>query len=213
MGLGLRESFESKGYGMLTGYDIMATILSGEERRLESELGEIRAMFGHAGNRGAGAERQFREFLRRYMPGDTRVGHGEVFDIDGRVARQTDVVIANEYHVALQLDWEEPQKFMIESVRCAAEVKSSLTDLGALRDCFEKARAFKSLLMSPDQNMLYMSKGDDDGRFLDRRPYFVFAFESRLTLATIYDALRGWDDEIRSVERPVLDGLFVLGRG
>ena len=134
---------------MPSGYDIMAGILQREEGRLIAELADIRAKFKHAGNKGAMAEHEFREFLRRYMPGDTRVGHGEVFDIDGRLARQTDVVVANKYHVALQADWEQPQQFTIESVQCAGEVKSALTSLDSLRDCFEKAKAYKSLLEAP----------------------------------------------------------------
>lgn len=101
----------------------------------------------------------------------------------------------------------------IEAVQCAAEVKSSLTGLDSLRDCFEKAKAFKSLLAEPAQSMFLMSMGDDDRRFLSRRPYFAFAFESRLTLQTIYDALTAWNEELWEVERPVLDGLFVLDRG
>ena len=198
---------------MPKGYDIMAGILRSEERRLRAELAEIRTRFEHAGNKGAAAEREFRSFLRKYMPGDTRVGHGEVFDIDGRLAKQTDVIVANEYHVALQADWEQTQKFTIEAVQCAAEVKSSLTDLGSLRDCVEKARAFKSLLVAPEQHMLTTDMMDDERRFRDRRPFFTFAFESRLKLETIYEALTGWDEELRDVERPVVDGLFVLDRG
>ena len=191
----------------------MSGILRREERRLVSELESIREKFRHAGIKGDRAEREFRDFLRRYMPGDTKVGHGEVFDIDGRVARQTDAVVANQYHVALQADWEEPQKFTIESVACAAEVKSSLTDVGSLRDCFDKARAFKGLLMAPGQSMLLMDMRDDSRRFLQRRPYFAFAFESRLTLERICYEVISWDEELREVERPVLDGVFVLGKG
>lgn len=62
------------------GYDIMAGILQPEGGRLRAELTDFRAKFKYAGNKGAVAEPEFREFLRRYMPGDTRIGHGEVFD-------------------------------------------------------------------------------------------------------------------------------------
>ena len=99
-----------------TGYDIMSGILRREEKRLAAELTDIRAKFDHAGNKGSLAEAQFRDFLRKYMPGNTRVGHGEVFDIDGRLSKQTDVIVSNEYHVALQSDWEQPQRFTIEAV-------------------------------------------------------------------------------------------------
>ena len=196
-----------------SGYDIMAGILQREEGRLRGELTDIRAKFEHAGNKGAMVEHEFRKFLRKYMPSYTRVGHGEIFDIDGRLAKQTDVVVANEYHVSLQADWEQPQQFPIETVQCAAEVKSSLTSLDSLRDCFDKAKAFKSLLEAPEQTMFLMSMGDDERRFILRRPYFAFAFESKLTLQRIYDTLTAWDKELRKIEQPVLDALFVLNRG
>ena len=65
---------------MPSGYDIMAGILQPEEGRLRAELTDFRAKFKYAGNKGAVAESEFREFLRRYMSGDTRIGHREVFD-------------------------------------------------------------------------------------------------------------------------------------
>ena len=198
---------------MATGYDIMMRILREDEGRLASELRGVRATFDQAGIKGAGVEHGFREFLRRYMPRNTGVGHGEAFDIDGRVSKQTDVVVANEYHVALRPGWDEPQKFTIESVECAGEVKSTLTDQDAVRDCFDKARAFKRLLMNPDLTHMGMSMGDDERRYLHRRPYFAFAFESRLTLETIWEKLTVWDEGLRQVEQPAVDGVFVLDRG
>lgn len=64
-------------------------------------------------------------------------------------------------------------------MQCAAEVKALLTDVSALRDCFEKAKAFKSLLAAPGLVTLLTLRRDDDRRFHYRRPYFAFAFESR----------------------------------
>ena len=188
---------------MLSGYDIMAGILSREEKRLRLELQDIRQKYQHPGNKGDLVEAIIRDFLSRYLPAYNRVGHGEVFNIEGLRSKQTDLVVTNEYHVALTSDWTEPQSFIIESVECAAEIKSTINDVDTdLRDIFEKAKTFKSMFIEPDQGMEARLQPDDTTRFLWRKAYFGFAFESKVSLDRIIRQLKLWDEELRPVERP-----------
>ena len=196
-----------------SGFEIMKGVLQTEEKRLGLELADIRHRYAHAGNKGGSSEQVFREFLSRYLPAYNRVGHGEVFNIDGLRSRQTDIVITNEYHVGLKSDWAEPQTFTIESVECAGEVKSVIQDVNTLRDIFDKAKVFKSMIIEPDQGMQFRAQDEDIPRFVWRKPYFGFAFESRLSIDRVIQELRLWNNELRPIERPVLDGLFVLDRG
>ena len=191
----------------------MKRALEREGERLKLELADIRGRYEHAGNKGASAEQIFREFLSRYLPAHNQVGHGEVFNIDGLRSRQTDLVITNEYHIRLKSDWSEPQTFILESVECAGEVKSIIKDRNTLRDFFEKARVFKSMLIEPDIGMKVRSNDEDLPRFVWRKPYFGFAFESEMNIDRIVAELRSWETELRPIDRPVLDGLFVLDRG
>ncbi len=188
----------------------MRSSLIREERLLRLELAYIRQRYEHAGIKGGQAEVAFRDFLSRYLPTHNRIGHGEVFNIDGLRSKQTDLVVSNDYHVALTSDWALPQSFIIEAVQCAAEIKAGINDVNThLRDYFDKAKAFKKLLVSPDA--VRMIEGDR--KFLFRRPYFGFAFESKVSLPRIVEELKSWDEELRPVERPAIDGLFVLDRG
>ena len=200
---------------MASGFNVMNTILQQEEKRLATELGNIRANYEHAGIKGTKVERVLRDLLRLCIPSSLSVGHGEVFDVDGRQSRQTDVVIANQYHFPQPPDhnWEEPQKFMIECVECAGEVKSALEGTRMLEDCFQHAKSFKSLLSSPQGNSLVQSMGGDESRFLSRRPYFLFAFESKITEQTIWNSLNELNSSCREIDRPILDAVFVLDRG
>ena len=199
---------------MLSGYDIMAGILSREETRLRLELLDIRKKYEHPGNKGDQVESIIRDFLSQYLPAYNRVGHGEVFNIEGLHSKQTDLVVTNEYHVALTSDWTKAQTFIIESVECAAEIKSTINDVDTdLRDIFEKAKTFKSMFIEPGQGMEARLQPDDTRRFLWRKPYFGFAFESKVSLDRIIQELKSWDEELRPVERPVLDSLFILDRG
>ena len=129
---------------MTSGFDIMNTVLLQEEKRLSTELSNIRANYEHAGIKGAKVERVLRDLLRLCLPTDLCVGHGEVFDVDGRQTKQTDVVMANRYHFPQppNHNWEEPQKFMIECVECGGEVKSALTSRRTIEECFDNALSF-----------------------------------------------------------------------
>ena len=196
-----------------SGYEIMTGILSREEKRLRVELEDIRGKYEHAGNKGGQVEGIVRDFLSRYLPAYNRIGHGEVFNIEGLRSKQTDLVITNEYHVALTSDWSEAQTFIIESVECAAEIKSAINDVDTLRDFFEKARTFKKMFIEPDQGIEVRMQIDDTRRFVWRKPFFGFAFESQVSLDRIIQELSSWDKELRPIERPVLDSFFVLNKG
>ena len=197
-----------------SGHEIMTDILSGEEKRLRGQLEDIRKKYKHAGNKGDQVEATIRDFLSRYLPPVNRVGHGEVFSVEGLRSRQTDLVITNEHHVALTEDWGKAQTFIIESVECAAEIKSTISDVNTdLRDFFEKAKTFKQMFIEPDQGIEVRCQEEDFRRFIWRKPYFGFAFESQVSLDRILQELKSWDEDLRPVERPVLDSFFVLNRG
>ena len=49
--------------------------------------------------------------------------------MEGLRSKQTDLVIANEHLVALTEDWSEAQTFIVESVECAAKIKSTIRDV------------------------------------------------------------------------------------
>ena len=198
----------------LSGHEIMTGILSREEQRLTVQLDDIRKKYEHAGIKGDHVESTIRDLLSRYLPPANRIGHGEVFNVEGLRSKQTDLVITNEYHMTPTEDWSEAQTFMIESVECAAEIKSTIRDVNTdLRDFFEKARTFKQMFIEPDQGIEVRCRDEDFRRFIWRKPYFGFAFESRVSLDRILQEFKAWDEELRPVERPVVDSFFVLNRG
>ena len=178
-----------------------------------TELQRIRESFEHGGNRGGEAEATLRALLRKYLPLLYHVGHGEVFNKDGRRSRQTDVVVANEEHPPLFSDWERANSFFIEAVAAGGEVKTSLQSLDALRDSFDKGRAFKNILAEPQHKQVIFVTQEDHQRFIYRRPYFAFFFESKVTLERIWQALQEWDTEAREIDRPAIDAVFILDRG
>lgn len=187
--------------------------LAAMQAQLSAAIAEIRAKHHHAGTKGQLAEGALRAVIRSLVPVFKQVGHGEVVDREGNRSGQTDVVITNEHH-ALISDPEAANTFFIEEVACAGEVKMSLgsDDLDdALRNCSK----FKQLTPFIASGAVIETEFEEDvHRFVEKRPYFLFCYESHLTLQRIAQAL----SEFSSLPGnwPLyrqLDAVFVLGRG
>jgi hypothetical protein len=146
-------------------------------------LEEIRASYCHSGNKGSNAEQVLRDFLRQFLPPYNRVGHGEVVDQTGANSRQLDVIITNEYHPFLN-DLSAPSVLIVEGVSCVAEVKSVLTG-EELERALENSLSFKRLSVSVPKGATVYGNMEDISRFVDKRPSFLFAFESQLSISTI----------------------------
>ena len=196
-----------------SGYDILRGHIHSQSRQMVEKLEEIRDSFEHGGNKGVRAEKILREFLRQYLPGYYRIGHGEVFNIDGVRSRQTDIVVANEHHPPLSDNWDLPQFFIIEGVACAGEIKTTLSSGKELREIFDAACQFKEILVELQPESMTYAQPEDLNRYVNRRPYFFLSFESKLTLQRITTDLTAWDNERRAIDRPGIDAVFVLNQG
>ena len=107
----------------------MRKILEQEAAQMMTELLRIRESFAHGGKsrwRGRGNGKGISSEAPAYFCG---VGHGEVFNKDGRRSRQTDVVVTNQDHPPLFSDWERANSFIIEGVADGGEVKTALQSM------------------------------------------------------------------------------------
>ena len=181
------------------------------EKKLALNLEEIRASYNHRGDRGSVSEAIFRDFIREYLPQYNRVGEGEVIDTNEMVSTQLDVVITNEYHPYLN-DLKESGLFIIEGVACAGEVKTNLgsTDIDTLIQSCIKFKSLKPL--NQKGSMVHASKADIQ-RFIEHRPYFIFAYQSQLTIETIHSKLNGYYLQNSTPIEQQIDGVFSLDRG
>ena len=128
----------------------------------------------------------------------------------------------------LPLDREEPElKAVIDEidrtleqvrgdngVLAATEVKTTLNKKETV-DCLEKARTFKRLcaeLTDKDRTAQNLETNDWN-RYLERRPFFAFAYEDGRQLRTVQKNIEEW---IRDNHVPIedqIDAIFVLNRG
>lgn len=88
----------------------------------------------HNGEQGASREEIVRAFLRAYLPKRFEVSTGFIFDADGRVSEQIDIIIADAL-VAPRFDAPGGTRFYpCEAVVAAGEVKTAVTSRRQLWD-------------------------------------------------------------------------------
>ena len=177
--------------------------------QITARLADARTKFDHRGDRGtAGVEVPFREFLAEYLPRALAVGQGEIIDTSDRRSGQVDVVIADIDH-PFTFTPSEPGLFLIEGVTAAGEVKAVLTST-ELDGALANAARFKALEAAHQAGNMIHASPSDVARFYNHRPYFLMAFESQLTIATVAERVAEYASE-HSVT--VFDAVFLLDRG
>jgi hypothetical protein len=102
--------------------------------------------------------------------------------------------------------------FFIEGVSCVGEIKSQLTS-SDLKSVLENCKSFKKLAPKLEVNASAKGSIEDLKRYLDKRPYFLFAFESQLTIETIRERINEFNAESAKNLLEQLDGVFLLDRG
>ena len=183
------------------------------EHQMIAQLENARTRFSHAGDKGTVVEQSFRQFMKNYLPRRLGIGCGEIVDSHGGRSGQTDVVIVNEDHPFTFTD-DLPGLFFIEGVVGAAEIKSVLNSdhLEKAINCSRKFKELKYELGRGTEGKV--SSPSDLKRYYGRPPFFLFAFESDLSLDSIHNRLKNEiDKDTGDVKKDLLDAVFIIGKG
>ena len=180
------------------------------KKQMQLRLDEIRVQHQHSGNKGTNVEEIIRQFLREFLPPYFRIGNGEVIDRSGAISRQIDVVVTNADHPFVN-DLSNPTTFFIEGIAMAGEVKSVLTS-DELEAALKVARSFKALSLKIPNGAMVVSNDEDIKRFVERRPFFIFAFESQLTTETVKQKIEEFNATNSVPFDHQIDGVFLLDR-
>jgi len=180
--------------------------LAAIELKLAAGLEEIRAELNHKGNKGSRVEEELRTFLREHLPKNYSCGQGEIIDSTGANSKQIDVIITNQYH-PFNYSGAIPGLYLIEGIAAVGEVKSIL-DRKELESAISNALALRSLNIDPGVGTT-RSIASGDARFFESPPYFVFAFESSISIDLVDEIL------VEATEKHgrTVDAVFILNRG
>jgi hypothetical protein len=112
-------------------------------RELQARM-EVSSNISHPGEAGRARENLIREFLATFCPKGFTLSTGFVFDADGAVSRQQDIVIFRDsYHPVFRIGGIS--YFPIESVAAVIEVKSAITSVTLLQDALNCISSVKRL--------------------------------------------------------------------
>lgn len=181
------------------------------EKQMTEALAEVRETFKHSGNKGTSNENNFSDFVRQYLPRRFEIGNGEIIDSFGNRSGQADIVIVSDDH-PFAFSPNRPGLFFIEGVLSVGEIKTVLTSQ-ELKNTLNNSVLYKNLKMTHSKSSITITNNSDFKRYYEHPPFFLFCYESQLSLTTIKRLIEEFVMEKSIDNFKVIDGIFVLGKG
>lgn len=181
------------------------------EKQMIEALAEVRETFKHSGNKGTSNENSFGDFVRQYLPRRLEIGNGEIIDSFGNRSGQADIVIVNEDH-PFTFSPNRPGLFFIEGISSIGEIKTVLTSQ-ELKNTLNNSLLYKKLKTTHGKGSMANANKSDLRRYYEHPPFFLFCYESQLSLSTIKKNIESYVTEKSIDTLQVIDGIFVLGKG
>ena len=185
--------------------------ISKVENQMREALAEVRETFQHSGNKGTSNENIFSEFVRSYLPRRLEIGNGEIIDSKKNRSGQVDIVIVNEDH-PFTFAPNKPGLFFIEGISAIGEVKTTLTTQ-ELQNTLNNSIKYKKLQMTHSSGEVIHSNESDLKRYYEHPPFFLFAYESQISLETIKQKIEEFLTENYLTLTNIMDAVFILDKG
>jgi len=158
------------------------SLLASAAERMKADLGE--RLTTHPGELGTDREEIVRSFLRAYLPKRFEVSTGFVFDVNGAVSKQIDVVIADSLVCARFETVGGTRYYPCESVVAVGQIKSSLTSKKKLHDALANLESVKFLDRAARGQAVDNRFGEHiDQRSDHRHQIFSFLFVTGKTIS------------------------------
>jgi len=183
---------------------------------------QIPANSGHSLHKGTPRETFIKQFLEDHLSERVSVGTGEVIDATSKPnepRNQLDIIIFKREYPKLHFGGGI-HAFLIESLVASIEVKSTLTKID-LTAAIKAARSIKAM-KTHERGLVFSAGHQPPGPLC-----FVVAYDGPKNMATVHGWIREiiaelsitmpvmplTGDERTKVLCPIIDGIFVLGRG
>jgi hypothetical protein len=156
--------------------------------------------------KGGANERTLGEFLRENLGAQRVAVNSSIIDPSGAQSDEVDVAVVNQYQPLWTGDSQ--QILIAHGVESAYQVKARLTT-DELRRAMRNAQSVKKLQRRPGIGGEVVAKTPADlARFVERIPFFVFAYESNVSAPNAIQLVREEFADVPYEEQP--DGIFVL---
>lgn len=189
-------------------------------KQMQLDFERARRLSRHPGIKGDTGETIVRSFLSEYLPKNLEISTGQIFDTNGKVSRQLDIIIHDRDNTpVLYLDKNKRNKLIpVECVYSVLEVKSFLDKRELQKHKsgvfvnMESVRALEKKAFYPGGVILRDT--NNYGQEWTDWPinYYVFAFDSiRLEKLKVY--VDQYHSQNNSPPEKRIDTICVLGKG
>jgi hypothetical protein len=179
-----------------------------------------RMLSRHPGIRGDSAESIVRNFLRQYLPSNLEISSGQIFDTNGRISNQLDIIITDKRSTPILFrNSDNDIRFLpVECVYSVIEIKSWLDKRQLTK---EHSGVFQNMLSvrKLEKKAFYpdgvITHGTTNyGREWTDWPinYFVFAFDS-IGLSTLKDHINDYHIQNSLLPEKRIDCVCIIGKG
>ncbi|ORW32705.1 hypothetical protein AWC19_25320 [Mycobacterium palustre] len=156
--------------------------------------------------KGGANEQALAKFLQENLGAQRVAVNSSIIDPSGAQSDEVDVTVVNQWQPLWTGDSE--QMLIAHGVEAAYQVKARLST-EELRRAMRNARSVKKLQRRPGVGgEVFVKTPADLARFVERIPYFVFAYESNMSAAAAIKLVREEFEDTPWEEQP--DGIFVL---
>jgi len=181
--------------------------MESQSRQLRESFERIRRTHHDRDVKGGKNEQIVAEFLRAHTAAKEIVTNADVLDAHGNQSGELDVIVCNEHQ---PFPGTHPEHVLVDGVDLCVQVKAVLTD-GELDRIVKNCLSLKRLRRSFGTNDMLQSTMDAIPYIVDRVPYFVFAFDSKLSFHEIVKRLVEKIDCVPLHDQP--DLIVCLGKG
>ena len=181
--------------------------LNHQEKLMKESFEYIRRSYSDSDVKGGANERIVAEFLRKYVSCRFVTNNSEIVDSFGYKSHEIDVCVCNQDQPISQ---EHGGILIAEGIDFVVQVKSNLTK-PEIRRTIDNCKSVKMLKRRKNQKDIFAVLDADVPYYVDRIPYFAFAFSAGSKFETLCRNIYDMIDGIDYIYQP--DAFFILGDG
>jgi hypothetical protein len=178
-----------------------------QEKLIKENFEHIRRSYSDSDVKGGANEHIVIDFMRKYISCHFIANNSEVIDSYGNKSHEIDVCVCNRDQPVSQ---ERGGILIAEGIDFVVQVKAKLTK-AEINRVVKNCKSVKTLKRRKNQKDIFAAMDADIPYFVERIPYFVFAFSGGAKFETlcknIYDSIA----DVDYVYQP--DAFFVLNEG
>ena len=178
-----------------------------QAEKLNLEFSTIREVHDDSDVKGGINEKVIASFLGKHLKVKEIATNAELIDSEGQTSDEIDVCVCNEYQ-PFTIDTAIP--LLVEGIDFVVQVKATLTT-NELERAVRNCESVKKLTRKTSKGDTLFALRGDIPYFVDRTPYLLFSFSSRITLETAQKRLHELSSSMPYFMQP--DAIFVLDRG